>query len=130
MPRRKKTFPCGHRGFGSLCHACRDKERAREREDMARRETRAAKQAVLESSPIPLDGLPFQVAEKALEVIAAVTAGRPWQEFRGKKIESRRGLRIVVPLGWSYRLLFRWEADGGLVPEEALSHETYNGLFS
>jgi len=130
MPRRKKTFPCGHRGFGSLCHACREKELAREREEAARRDARAAKRAVLQAAPIPLDGLPFPVAQKALEVIEAVTAGRPWQEFKGKKIESRRGLRIVVPLGWSYRLLFKWNGGGGLVPEEALSHEAYNGLFS
>lgn len=137
MPRRKKTFPCGHRGFGSVCHACEDATRARERAETerqraaeARREEKAAKAAVLESSPIPLDGLPEVVQRKALEVMAAVTAGRPWQEFKGKKIESRRGLRVVVPLGWSYRLLFRWNGGSGLVPEEALSHETYNGLFS
>jgi hypothetical protein len=129
MPRRKKTFPCGHKGFGSLCHACRDRELAREREEAARRDARAAKQAVLEAAPIPLDGLPFQVAEKAVEVIEAVTAGRPWQDFKGKKIETRRGIRIVVPLGWSHRLLFRWDAEGGLAPEEALTHEAYNNLF-
>jgi hypothetical protein len=136
MPRRKKTFPCGHRGFGSLCHACEDEKRARERAESERREAaearraeKAAKAAVLEESPIPLDNLPEAVQRKALETMAAVAAGRPWQEFKGKKIESRRGSRIVVPLGWSYRLLFRWNGTG-LVPEEAMSHETYNGLFS
>ncbi len=130
MPRLKKTFPCGHLGFGSLCHAYREKVRAREREESAQRDSRAAKQAVLQAAPIPLDGLPFPVAQKALEAIEAVTTGRPWQDFKGKKIESRRGLRVVVPLGWSYRLLFRWNGNEGLVPEVALSHEAYNGLFA
>jgi len=126
MPRRKKSFACGHVGFGQFCHPCRDRERALE----ARRAEKQAKVAVLEAAPIPLAGLPEVVQRKALEVMEAVAAGRPWQEFRGKKIESRRGLRVVVPLGWSYRLLFRWNGGGGLVPEEALSHESYNGLFS
>jgi len=137
MPRRKKAFPCGHKGFGSLCHACDDAKRARERAEAERREAiearraeKDAKAAVLEASPIPLDGLPAGVQQKALDVIEAVAAGRPWQDFKGKKIDSRRGLRIVVPLGWSYRLLFKWNGGGGLVPEEALSHEAYNGLFS
>jgi hypothetical protein len=120
-----------------MCHACEEAARARasadaerQRASEARRSERAAKAAVLESSPIPLDGLPEVVQRKAIEVMAAVTAGRPWQEFKGKKIESRRGVRVVVPLGWSYRLLFRWNGGGGLVPEEAMSHEAYNGLFS
>jgi hypothetical protein len=137
MPRRKKTFPCGHRGFGSRCHACEDAERAREREEAerqraidARRAEKEAKAAVLGAAPIPLDGLPDAVQRKALEIMAAVAAGRAWQEFKGKKIEARRGPRIVVPLGWSYRLLFKWNGGGGLVPEEALSHEAYNGLFA
>ena len=126
MPRRKKSFPCGHVGFGQFCHPCRDRDRAQE----ARRQEKATKAAVLEAAPIPLHGLPEVVQRKALEVMEAVAAGRPWQEFRGKKIESRRGVRVVVPLGWSYRLLFRWNGGAGLVPEEALSHEAYNGLFS
>jgi len=125
MPRRRKTFDCGHTGFGQFCHCCRDKERALE----ARRQEKLAKTAVLDAAPIPLDGLPAAVQAKALEVMEAVAAGRPWQDFRGKKIDSRRGVRVVVPLGWSYRLLFKWSAGGGLVPEEALSHEAYNGLF-
>ena len=136
MPRRKKTFPCGHKGFGSLCHACSEAERAQglaeaERQAAidARRAEKEAKAAVLEASPIPLDGLPEVVQRKALQVIEAVSAGLPWQDFKGKKIESRRGPRVVVPLGWSYRLLFKWNGGGTLVPEEALSHEAYNGLF-
>jgi len=126
MPRRRKAFPCGHVGFGQFCHPCRDKQTALE----ARRQEKAAKAAVLDAAPIPLDGFPDAVQRKALEVMEAVAAGRPWQDFKGKKIDSRRGVRVVVPLGWSYRLLFKWNGGGGLVPEEALSHEAYNGLFS
>ena len=126
MPRRKKVFPCGHKGFGSYCHPCHDKEVALE----ARRREKAASAAVLDAAPIPLDGLPEVVQRKALEVMRAVAAGRPWQEFKGKKIDSRRGIRVVVPLGWSYRLLFKWNGAGNIVPEEALSHEAYNGLFA
>lgn len=62
--------------------------------------------------------------------MTAVGASRPWREFRGKRIETRRGLRIVVLLGWSYRLVFRLNGGQGLVREEALSYEAYNGLFS
>ena len=28
MPRLKKRFECGHRGFGKFCHRCADAERA------------------------------------------------------------------------------------------------------
>ncbi len=126
MPRRRKSFPCGHTGFGQFCHPCRAKEDALE----ARRAEKTAKAAVLDTSPIPLKGLPEVVQKKALDVMEAVAAGRPWQDFKGKKIDSRRGIRVVVPLGWSYRLLFRWNGGGSLVPEEALSHEAYNGLFA
>ena len=97
MPRRKKSFPCGHVGFGQFCHPCRDKERADAERTAAFEARRAEKQArakALDSAPIPLEGLPEVVQRKALEVMAAVGAGRPWQAFKGKKIESRRGLRI------------------------------------
>ncbi len=133
MPKHKKSFPCGHVGFGQFCHPCRDAERAEAKRTAAveaRRQEKAAKAEVLDASPVPLDGLPDAVQRKALEVMAAVAAGRPWQEFRGKKVDSRRGVRVVVPHGWSYRLLFKWTGSGGLVPEKALSHEAYNGLFS
>jgi len=126
MPRRRKTFPCGHTGFGRICHRCADKEKAR----LQIAEIKAEREALLATSSIPLGHLPAAVQNKAMEVMVAVASGRPWQEFKGKKITSRRGVRIVVPLGWSYRLLFQWDSDGRLLPEEAMTHEAYNGLFS
>lgn len=86
MPRRRKAFPCGHAGFGQFCHPCRDKETTLE----VRRQEKAAKAAVLDVSPIPLDGLPASVQTKAFEVMEAVAAGRPWQDFgRGTPPPSR-----------------------------------------
>jgi hypothetical protein len=127
MARRKKTFDCGHKGFGSYCHACRaDQERADRdaRHDARRRAERAAWTASFDRDPIDLRGLPRHVVEAAREKIAALEDGAKWQEVGGKKVGPST---ISVPLPSWYRLVCLYD-DGSVVPVDAMSHESYNTI--
>ncbi len=122
MAGRKKRFPCGHVGKGRYCHRCAT-------EAKAARETEAAKTAWaarLAAAPVALDQVPRDVAEKALGVIAALDAGRPYMDLRGKRL-TNMGQRevITIPLGQHYRLIAT-DGDGRLRFLEVLSHEAYN----
>lgn len=120
MPGRRKSFPCGHRGYGSKCHAC--EAEAREREQ--RQRIRAERQALFDADPIDLSHLPDPIVQKAREVIQALAAGAPWRRLGGRKLNNEPGI-IRFPLGYSYRLVCRQTA-GGIVPLKAMSHEKYN----
>ncbi len=122
MPVTRKQFACGHTGKGRWCHRCADRERKRESLVAAKQ----AWQAKLTAAPVPLDHCPQAIAEKALEIMAALEGGESYMAFKGKRLKAmgRRDL-VSIPLGWSYRLIMRCRFPR---PEflEVLSHETYN----
>lgn len=61
MPRHKKTFSCGHTGFGQMCHVCMQLERGH-----AARQARVLAQAQRAATdPIKLTDLPSPIAAKA-----------------------------------------------------------------
>lgn len=131
MGRRKKTFGCGHSGFGSYCHRCASDARAAEqarREDAARRAERRAWKATLEDDAIDLTGLPRHIVERCREKLAEVEAAEHWSHAGGRKLLSDKKA-VVFELGRSYRLL-GWDEDGCFLAAECLSHEDYNKRLS
>lgn len=90
MPATKKTFPCGHRGFGRFCHRCASAaaEVGRQaQEHAARQAERVAWDATFAADPIDLRGLPHpELVRVAREVIAALAAGQGHRRFGGKQL--------------------------------------------
>ncbi len=124
MGRRRKTFDCGHQGYGRYCHRCRQKEEARAREA----ERRQAWRERLKDDPIELGHLPRHVVEKTRAVLEGLRHGRDYTDYRGKRMHYDRTV-ISIPIGYSYRLICRDDPERGLVPVEALSHEAYNTRY-
>lgn len=120
MPRRRKTFPCGHKGFGTFCRPCREREQAL----AGKAEERERRERAFEQDLIDLRGLPDAVVRKARRVIKGLEEGADYRLFRGKALRQDDGA-ISIPLGWSYRLLCRKTAEG-IEPVRVLTHEDYN----
>lgn len=120
MSKRKKLFPCGHRGFGQVCHRCVQKQAEYEH----RKEQKNSWEATFDRDPIDLRALPKNVVLKAREIIDGLEQNRDYREFRGKRLRHDR-LVISIPVTRNYRLICR---DGGadLIPEAVISHEEYN----
>lgn len=127
MPRRKKTFPCGHQGYGQTCHRCAQTRAARDKAELERAEKRQKKQeweASFAEDPIDLRNLPDHVVIKARSIIAGLRTSRNYREFGGKRLRHNRFI-ISIPVTRNYRMLCR-DYGSFLVPEEVLSHEEYN----
>ncbi|MBD2043972.1 hypothetical protein [Microcoleus sp. FACHB-672] len=127
MPRRKKTFLCGHQGYGQVCHRCAQVRTAREKHDRARAEKQERKQeweASFAEDPIDLRNLPDHVVVKARAIIAGLMTCRNYREFGGKRLRHDRFI-ISIPVTRNYRMLCR-DCGTFLVPEKVLSHEEYN----
>lgn len=134
MAPRKKTFPCGHRGFGQSCHRCADTAAARSRSEQESRERSAARaswEATFEADPIDLRCLPLRgLVLRARQILAAIAGGADYRSFGGKALANSGGRYISVPLGLRYRLLFCHREGGGLAPYGVFSHETYNNVLN
>ena len=126
MPVRKKTFPCGHRGSGKFCHRCAEDEKRKNQISQARAERRSR----LSASPIPLNHLPANVADKTLRVIVELQSGASYLDFMGKRLKTigQRDV-ILIPVGRRHRLICR-EVNGSLEFVEAITHEEYNSRLS
>lgn len=120
MARRKKTFPCGHKGYGQECHRCVQKQVDQEE----RKQARAAWQATFATDPIDLSHLPRNVVLKARQILSGLANQQDYREFYGKRLRHDRQV-ISIPVTRHYRLLCQ---DGGdrLEPKEIVSHEDYN----
>ncbi|NEP49735.1 MAG: hypothetical protein F6K65_13330 [Moorea sp. SIO3C2] len=120
MPRRKKTFPCGHKGYGKTCHRCDQKNRARQEKKQQKRQWESS----FEDDPIDLKNLPTHVVVKARGIIAALENHQDYREFGGKRLRHNRWI-ISIPVTRNYRMICH---DHGslLVPHAVLSHEDYN----
>jgi hypothetical protein len=121
MPRRRKTFPCGHSGFGTFCRPCREREEA----SVRRAEERERREREFGQDPVDLRGLPDAVIRKARQVIGELADGADYRTFRGKALRGEDDGAISIPLGWSHRLLCRKTRDG-IEPVRVLTHEDYN----
>ena len=123
---RKKTYPCGHRGKGSICLTCATKKQGAEAsngQDVEHDKERW--RAAFEDDPIDLQHLPNKgLVKRARMILDAVGNGAPWHQFNGKRLQHDRNV-VSVPLGRRYRILFRTD-DGSPEPMSVLSHENYN----
>jgi hypothetical protein len=120
MSKRKKLFPCGHRGFGQVCHRCVQQQEEYEQ----KKEQKNSWEATFAADPIDLRELPKNVVLKAREIIAALEHHRNYREFRGKRLRHDR-LVISIPVTRNYRLLCR-DLGSDLVPQAVITHEEYN----
>ncbi|BBL74806.1 hypothetical protein MishRS11D_19040 [Methylomagnum ishizawai] len=84
----------------------------------------------LSQAPIPLDDLPPEIAEKTLEMIAALQQGASYMDFMGKRMKNMGQRHVIsIPIGRRYRLICK-EDNGQLEFIEAISHEEYNNRLS
>lgn len=120
MARRKKKFPCGHRGYGQICHRCAQKQ-----ENVARKkEEKQQWEATFEEDPIDLSALPKNVVIKARKIMTGIAEENDYRAFRGKRLRHDRSI-VSIPVTRNYRLICR-DRGSLLVPEVVISHEDYN----
>ncbi|PIR83885.1 hypothetical protein COU18_01880 [Candidatus Kaiserbacteria bacterium CG10_big_fil_rev_8_21_14_0_10_51_14] len=126
MAGRKKTFRCGHRGKGQVCHRCQQEARQRQ----ANAQTMAKWNEKVFSAPVRVDHLPKEIAEKTLQIIAELKDGKPYLDFKGKRmvVMGQRDV-ISIPIGKRYRLICR-DLDGVFEYVEVITHETYNNRLT
>lgn len=131
MGRHRKTFPCGHKGFGQICHFCAQQEhlrdqaaRSRQAERDRQQQERRDWQATFDDDLVDLRDLPRPVVEKARRVLQGIAEGRDYREFHGKRLNFDRRV-ISIPIGRDYRLVCH-EGDHGIEPQAVMSHEDYN----
>ncbi len=127
MPRRRKLFPCGHQGYGQVCHRCAQLAAAKAQEAMAREQARLERQqwqATFAADVIDLQGLPKTIVLRARQVIAELGAGTDYRQFKGKRLNHDRNV-ISIPLTYDYRLIC-YDVGDRIEPRSVLSHEDYN----
>lgn len=127
MSRRRKTFPCGHKGYGQTCHRCVQEQLAREttlESLVQRRQQKQEWEASFAADPIDLSALPAHVVVKARTIIDGLENQKNYREFGGKRLRHNR-LVISIPITRNYRMICRVEGNV-TVPQAVLSHEEYN----
>lgn len=120
MARRKKKFPCGHQGYGQICHRCEQKESDRIR----RKKQRQAWEESFKQDPIDLKNLPKNVVIKTRRIISQLRQDNNYQRFKGKRLRHNRFI-ISIPVNRDYRLICR-DQGSYVVPEAVVSHQDYN----
>lgn len=120
MSRRKKNFPCGHKGYGQQCHFCDQKQQVVEE----KKQEKETWQASFDNDAIDLRHLPKNVVLKARQILAGLASHQDYREFHGKRLRHDRFV-ISIPVTRHYRLICR-DQGSLVVPEEIISHETYN----
>ena len=120
MPRRKKKFICGHKGYGKICHRCQQQRSEVEK----RRQYKLDWEATFAEDPIDLRNLPKNVVLKSRRIIHHLQSQGDYHQFHGKRLRHDRFI-ISIPVTRSYRLLCR-DLGTLLIPEAVVSHEDYN----
>lgn len=120
MSRRKKTFPCGHKGYGQICHSCAQKQTQWEQKKQEKEDW----QATFLQDPIDLRDLPKNVVLKARQILDGLANHKDYRDFHGKRLRHDRFV-ISIPVTRNYRLLCR-DQGSFLIPEAVVSHEDYN----
>ncbi len=127
MSKRKKTFPCGHKGYGQKCYRCAQAILAREQSvqsQLQRQQQKREWQETFNQDPIDLRSLPKHVVLKARTIITALEQRCNYTQFGGKRLRHDRAI-ISIPINRDYRMICRDDGEG-LVPQRVLSHEDYN----
>ncbi|MBO9998528.1 MAG: hypothetical protein J7641_05880 [Cyanobacteria bacterium SID2] len=125
--RRKKTFPCGHKGYGQVCHRCAQAQNSEQKKEVERAQKQKAKQdweASFDDDPIDLRALPPHVVSKARSIVAGLNEHQSYREFGGKRLRHDRQI-ISIPITRHYRMICH-DAGGIVIPQTVLSHEDYN----
>lgn len=123
MPGRKRSFPCGHHGRGQYCHRCAQ-EQATSAARQTAKESEAAQRAAL---GVNTRGIPFDVVQRAAQVLGALRAGLAPHTLDGVYLDHEASKRTArFELGRRWRLLCRRTPAGQFEPLEVLSHEAYN----
>lgn len=120
MSKRKKIFPCGHKGYGRVCHRCVQQEIEIDREKEIKQDWLAA----FASDCVDLRQLPKNVVVKARHILQGLAEHRDYREFHGKRLHYDRHI-ISIPVTRNYRLIC-CDRTGSLTPEAVISHEDYN----
>ncbi|MCP2732132.1 DUF7682 family zinc-binding protein [Limnofasciculus baicalensis] len=120
MSRRKKTFPCGHKGYGQACHRCEQEHKARD----AKKQQKQEWESTFAEDPIDLKELPAHVVVKARIIIAGLESHKNYREFGGKRLRHNRFI-ISIPVTRHYRMLC-YDKGSFVIPHAVLSHEDYN----
>ncbi len=120
MSRRKKRFPCGHKGYGQVCHRCAQKQANREEKRKQKNEWEES----FTEDPINLRELPRNVVIKARTIIRGLETSNNYRDFHGKRLRHDRFI-ISIPVTRNYRLLCR-DSGNFVTPEQIISHEDYN----
>jgi hypothetical protein len=120
MPRRKKKFPCGHRGFGQICHRCAQAQADWEQKKQHKQDW----EATFYHDPIDLRHLPKNVVLKSRHIIEQLANQPDYRQFHGKRLRHNRCV-ISIPITRSYRLICH-DCGQFLSPEAVISHEDYN----
>lgn len=120
MPRRKKTFICGHKGYGQNCHRCKQQQTDIERQ----RKQKLDWEATFAEDAIDLKNLPKNVVLKSRRIINHLQSQGDYHQFHGKRLRHDRFI-ISIPVTRSYRLICR-DCGTLLIPEAVVSHEDYN----
>ncbi len=125
--KHRKTFPCGHRGYGQICQCCQQRVQQQQQQIHRLAEQQAQKEQWLSSferDPIDLKGLPKPVVLKSRQIIAGLVRGENYTHFLGTRMQFDRTV-IRIPVGLRYRMLCR-DAQGTIIPLMVLTHEEYN----
>ena len=120
MPRRKKTFPCGHKGFGQVCYRCAQKQADWEEKKRHKLDW----EKTFDRDPIDLRNLPRNVVIKSRRIVQKLQESSDYRQFQGKRLRHDRFV-ISIPITRSYRLICR-DCGQFLSPEAVISHEAYN----
>jgi hypothetical protein len=120
MSKRKKLFPCGHRGYGQICHRCAQQQAVHEE----KKQQKNAWEATFASDPIDLRSLPKNVVLKAREILQGLESRQDYREFHGKRLRHDRSI-VSIPVTRNYRLLCR-DSGSFLIPQAVMTHEEYN----
>lgn len=125
--RRKKTFPCGHKGYGRVCHRCeQDKQEAQKLDELRAQKQQEKREweATFDSDPIDLRSLPPHVVLKARSIVSGLNGDSTYRDFGGKRLRHDRQV-ISIPVTRHYRMICHDDGDF-VIPKSVLSHEDYN----
>ncbi len=120
MSRRKKSFSCGHKGFGQICHRCAQEQAEFNEHKRVKQEW----EQTFTLDPIDLRTLPKNVVLKARNIIQSLQNEYNYRNFHGKRLRHDR-LIVSIPVTRNYRLICR-DLGSFLMPEQIVSHEDYN----
>ena len=124
MGRCRKSFPCGHSGFGRYCHQCRQQQRARQ----AKAEYSRAWKERFHDDTIELRHLPQPIIKKTRKILRQIERGASAHEIGGRRMKRNRSV-FSVAVDYRHRLVCLDDPEDGLVPIEALTHERYNKTY-